>query len=355
MFSCNYLKTNIQVVRLVFVGLFSVVSSSVFAGELIVQGAFDYSSTLPWSPTSVVMFDQEAYYDTFPIGSNHPTLVSPNSSVTIGSRYQADAWASASPGVLKVRATMQSSPFFSDVIAPGFFGTVVRSQAYFGDSLTYSKGGSRDMVLSLSFSVPHKIALPKETSVQIVPKYEWSGDTPTLVGYRGYAQDYSAGLLLGYSSTFVDRDSHEKEGVSLQFSDEFSTCGGCTGAKNDFPDGKITVKIPFVEGLPFSYEVGMIAFAGIYLDQFGTNLGSLPGLAVPGAVAASLADRSMYFIGANIFDKNGVEYGLDGISSSLGMNYSQSTLVPEPRTIFMMFGGLVVLFLFPTKKRIKHL
>lgn len=182
------------------------------------------------------------------------------------------------------------------------------------------------------------------TTIEILQGAD-DGDPNTSPPIRGYAEDYSTGLYLSYQSTYVDRDLINKQGIDLEFRHAKATCGACgSGNFNEFPDGRITVYVPFIEGLPFSYGVSMTAYAGIYRDSFGYSMASAPSLGINGSAAAVFADRSLYFDEAAIIDDAGNEYSLSGLTSSLGINYTQSSLVPEPTTYALFISGLLITF-----------
>jgi hypothetical protein len=324
--------------------------TAVLAGELEVHAESAYSTQLPWSPTVIPMFESSKLFDTIDVisGKPRPTLKSPdNSQVDIGGEFITSAWASASPGVLKTKSIITANPVAVGS-SPSFFGATVWSGAYFGDSLTYSEGGSRDFRLKISFSVPHTFSLTTR-NIEILSSAD-DGNPDTPVPYRGYAEDFTTGLYLNYESSYVDRDLVNRPGINQEFKHIKATCGACSSENyNEFPDGKITVYVPFIEGLPFSYGVSMTAYAGIYRDKFGFNMGAAPALGINSSGAAVFADRSLYFDSAIIIDDAGNEYSLNGLKSSLGINYSQSSLVPEPSTYALLIAGFLVIFGWPAK------
>lgn len=338
--------TNARIFQRIFSISFVLLIASIeaLAGDLEIYAESAYSTQLPWSPQVIPMFENSRLFDTASVvsGEPRPTLTSPDQSqVEIGNEFTTLAWASASPGVLKASAAIKADPGVVGS-SPSFFGATVLSGAYFGDSLTYSQGGSRNFRLKISFAVPHTFSDSARTIV-FLPAAD-DGDPSTPTPYRAYAEDFTTGLYLNYESSFIDRDLTNRQGISLEYKHVKATCGTCAGENyNEFPEGKITVYVPFIEGLPFSYGVSMTAYVGIYRDKFGYDMISAPSLEISGSGAAVFADRSLYFDSAAIIDDAGNEYGLDGLKSSLGINYSQSSLVPEPSTYAMFLAGLFML------------
>lgn len=335
------------------VAALTLVSVPALSGELIVRANSAYSTTLPWSPTAIDMFDLGMPADSFPIGGARPTLTSPNSTLSIGTAFESRAWASASIGVLKSRAITDSNPVNIGA-TPDFSGVITYSSAFFGDSLTWTGGGARNMRLLLSFSVPHELLMPKVSRTEILTAAD-DGDPRTPTPFRGYIEDYSAGLFLNTESSFVDRDLVNNAGLAQEFAHVKATCGACTSSNyNDFPDGRMSFYVPFVEGLPFSYGVSMTAYAGVFRETFGQLMSIAPSLVIPGSVSASLADRSLYFTGAEIVDEFGTVYGLDGLTSSLGMDYTHSAPVPEPSSAAFLLCGLALFGLRRTRHTLKQ-
>lgn len=175
------------------------------------------------------------------------------------------------------------------------------------------------------------------------------------VSNRGYFEAYIRRLDLDFESTFVDRDFVDRHGIDQSYSHVRTSSSGDV---DDFLNSKATFYVPFVEGLPFAYGVTLTASASIsrYLSVYeGRDRSDIlvpaPDLTVPGSAAGAYADRSLYFDSAAIVDEDGNEYSLAGLTSSLGIDYTQATAVPEPSTYALFFLGMIAVVCKSSKSR----
>ncbi len=316
---------------LVFGPIATAFAQSSHAGNVLV---YSYVSAVGASGDQVFF---EPYDLTLPADSfngQRPKLESPANTTSLGNLLELSSWASAAVGVLKVRSVIETNPVY---VTDGREALSAYSYAVAGweDSLTWSGGQSRNMRLRIDYRPDYLIAAPTPLDEQT----SWTAGDGSTIASRSVHETYQTELSFSVSSEFVDRNLEETPALN-------DTYAAGNTFVNGWPltdDRLISVYVPFVEGLPFSYRIYLRALVGLNRGIGGQNMSEAPELIIPGTAVAVYADRSLYFASATILDDLGNEYSVENLHSSLGLNYAQPTLVPEPGSFLLLLSGLLLL------------